>query len=312
MLRDRLGRWTSQQFDSLRQLTVVTDPLGHSTRYSWCTCGGLASITDPAGNVTGWQRDSQGRPTLKTYPDGKTTSYTYENSTSRLKTVTDALGQVKTYGYNDDDSLSGIAYSRTVNATSNVSLTYDANYPRLTSIGNGYGTYSYSYNPYVTDPYGSAATGAGQVSQITNSGLGNATIAYTYDALGRVTNRSINGSANSASWSFDAMNRVTSIGNVLGTFTPTYIDQGAGGGDKGTTRLASMTYPNGQVTNYSYFPTANDERLQEIKNVNPSGAVLSQFDYTYDARARSPRGSARPTATPPPATIWPTTRPASS
>jgi hypothetical protein len=40
------------------------------------------------------------------------------------------------------------------------------------------------------------------------------------------------------------MSRLTSINNsILGTFTPAYVDQGAGGGDKGTTRLASFTYP---------------------------------------------------------------------
>jgi RHS repeat-associated protein len=104
--------------------------------------------------------------------------------------------------------------------------------------------------------------------------------------LGRVTGRSINGSANAATWSYDAMSRVTSIANVLGTFTPTYVDQGAGGGDKGTTRLASVAYPNGQVTNYSYYSTTYDERLQEISNLNPSGANLSQFNYSYDSKGQ--------------------------
>jgi YD repeat-containing protein len=47
-----------------------------------------------------------------------------------------------------------------------------------------------------------------------------------------------------------------------------------------------MTYPNGQVTNYSYFSAAQDERLQTIQNLNSSSAVLSQFDYTYDAKGQ--------------------------
>ncbi len=121
---------------------------------------------------------------MKTYPDGTTTSYGYEPSTSRLKNATDALGQTKTYTYWDDDSLKSIAYSNTVNSTSSVSFSYDPNYPRLCTVGNGYGTYTYSYNPYITDPYGTATTGAGQVSQITNSGLSNSTVGYSYDALG--------------------------------------------------------------------------------------------------------------------------------
>ena len=44
-----------------------------------------------------------------------------------------------------------------------------------------------------------------------------------------------------------------------------------------------MSYPNGQVTNYSYFSTSGDLRLQEIQNLKPSSANLSKFDYTYDA-----------------------------
>ncbi len=59
LLRDRLGHWTQQQFDSLRQLVAVTDSNRHTTKYAWCTCGGLASITDPKGNLTSWLRDSQ-------------------------------------------------------------------------------------------------------------------------------------------------------------------------------------------------------------------------------------------------------------
>jgi RHS repeat-associated protein len=281
-LRDRLGNWTQQQFNSLRQLAAVTDPLGRTTKYQWCTCGALGSLTDAAGHVTSWLRDLQGRPMTKTYPDTSTETYTYEPSTSRLSTVKDALNQIKTYSYYDDNMLSGIAYTSAVHSTSNVSCYYDLNYPRLTSVG----TYAYSYNAYITDPFGSATTGAGRVSQITNSALGSSAVTYAYDALGRVTSRLINSTANASTWSYDAMSRVTSIVNPLGTFTPAYVDQGFSGGDKGTRRLVSFTYPNGQVTNYSYFSTTNDERLQDISNLNSSSAVISKFDYTYDAKGQ--------------------------
>jgi YD repeat-containing protein len=117
LIKDRLGNWTQQQFNSLEQLVAVTDPLGRTTKYSWCNCGSLGSVTDPNGNVTSWQRDLQGRPTSKTFPDSTTQTYTYETNTSRLKTVTDALSQVKTFSYNDDDTMSGVAYTASVNST---------------------------------------------------------------------------------------------------------------------------------------------------------------------------------------------------
>jgi hypothetical protein len=44
-----------------------------------------------------------------------------------------------------------------------------------------------------------------------------------------------------------------------------------------------VTYPNGRTSNYAYYPTSGDRRLQTIHHRYPSGATLSKFDYTYDA-----------------------------
>ena len=74
---------------------------------------------------------------------------------------------------------------------------------------------------------------------------------------------------------FDTLGRVSSISNVLGLFTNTYV--GA------TFRISSVSYPNGQGVSFSYFDTNNDVRLQTIANTNSSGDVISKFDYTYDA-----------------------------
>jgi YD repeat-containing protein len=60
----------------------------------------------------------QGRLTGKQYPDTSTVSYAYETTISRLKSVTDALSQVKTYSYAKDDRLTAIAYTAAVNPTS--------------------------------------------------------------------------------------------------------------------------------------------------------------------------------------------------
>jgi len=284
-LRDRLGHWTQQQFSPLRQLAQAIDPDGHRTQYQWCTCGALGSMTDPAGHVTSWTRDLQGRATQKTYADGLATTYTFENNTSRLKTVNDARGQTKTYTYFDDDSLKKIAYSGLT--TSTVNILYDTNYLRMTSVANGWGTVGYEYNAYVTDPYGTPTTGAGRVQKITNSVLGSsADVTCSYDELGRMTNRSINGSANSSTVAYDAMGRVTGITNPLGAFGYNYVDDAnalGSGNDKGAGRLASMTYPNGQVTNYSYYGNTGDQRLKTISNLDSSSAVISKFDYGYDA-----------------------------
>src|SRR5262249_26779891 len=133
-----------------------------------------------------------------------------------------------------------------------------------------------------TDPFAAPTTGGGRLQSVTNSVIPNSGITYTYDALGRTTNRSINGATNSITWGYDAMSRVTSEANALGTFTYTYVDD-TPGSSKGTTRLASIAYPNSQTTNFSWYNNLGDQRLQQISNLNPSSAILSQFGYTYDA-----------------------------
>src|SRR5437763_16965287 len=98
---------------------------------------------------------------------------------------------------------------------------------------DGTGATSYRYYP-VSNP---AAVGANQLQSL-DGALLNDTINYSYDQLGRVTNRSINGGSNSTTFVFDSLGRTSSEANKLGTFAYSY--------DTTTNRLIKMTYPNGQ------------------------------------------------------------------
>src|SRR5205807_6732546 len=100
------------------------------------------------------------------------------------------------------------------------------------------------------------------------------TITFAYDQLGRVTTRAINGTANSETWTFDSLGRVSTDVNKLGTFTNTYVGV--------TNRLSKVTYPGGASANYTYFPNSGNKHLQQIKNLSSKNALFSQFDYTYD------------------------------
>ena len=64
------------------------------------------------------------------------------------------------------------------------------------------------------------------------------TIAYSYEVLGRVTSRAINGVP--LVLTYDALGRVTQEVHALGTFLYGY--DGVSG------RLAMVTYPNGQTS----------------------------------------------------------------
>jgi RHS repeat-associated protein len=273
--RDRLGRWTYTMYDALRHPVLMSDALGRTTQYDWCTCGALNAITDGNGHNTSFTRDVQYRPTLKTYDDTSTTSYVYEAATSRLKSTTDAKTQRTNYTYFVDDNLNQISYTDTSgNAlnppTPSVNFTYDPNYNRVASMTDGTGTTIYGYNPITSTP----TLGAGQLASVAGP-LSNDTITYGYDEYDRVTNRSINGAANATSTVYDSLGRVTSVGTPLGSFNYSYVST--------TPRLDHTNYPNVQIAQYGYYPNTGDDRLQEIWNETSSGSTISKFDYTYNA-----------------------------
>ncbi len=268
--RDRLGRWSRKFYDVLRHVVATQDPLNRFVLYDWCICGSLEGITDPNGNITSWVRDIQGRVTDKIYPDSTSTHYTYESTTSRLKTTIDAMGQSTNYAYFGNNNLQQVSYTNAIHATPSVSYTYDANYNRLLTMTDGTGVTTYAYNPIASPP----ALGAGRLASI-DGPLGNDTITYSYDELGRSTNRSIDGAANAASVQYDSLGRVRNVSNPLGSFDYAYVNT--------TGRLDHVDLPNGQKAQYAYFDNLGDQRLREIKNLDPSNAVISQFDYTYNS-----------------------------
>lgn len=268
--RDRLGRWSRKWYDSLRRVIITQDSLYRITIYDWCNCGSLDSITDPNQNTTSWTRDVQGRVTDKVYSDQTSIHYTYENTTSRLKSTTDAKGQSTNYQYFIDNNLKQISYANAQIATPTVSYTYDTAYNRTKTMVDGTGTTTYGYNPVGVPP----ALGASRLASI-DGPLNNDTIAYSYDELGRTAGQSINGVANASSLVYDSLGRIQSAINPLGTFNYSYVNA--------TGRVDHVDLPGGQKAQYAYFDNLGDQRLKQIKNLNFSAGIISQFDYAYNA-----------------------------
>jgi RHS repeat-associated protein len=288
--RDRRGLWTYRRYNSNRQMDSITDPANRTTRYGWCTCGALASITDPKNQTTTFNRDLQSRVYQKVFQDGTTIDYLYDGqsapntagATSRLQSTTDAKSQRTNYSYFADDAVQQITYTGLagqplIPPTPTVTYTYDPLYRRVKTMVDGVGTTTYAYNPIAVPP----ALGAGQLASI-DAPLPNDTLTFAYDQLGRVTNRSINGAANSENWTFDSLGRVSTDVNKLGSFTNSYVGV--------TSRLSKIAYPGDASANFAYFPNAQDKRLQQIKNLNDDKHVkkqlISQFDYTYDVEGQ--------------------------
>ena len=84
---------------------------GHGLRH---TAEKVRLMTSPSASscspTLGWEYDLQGRVVKEVRADGKVTSYSYEPTTSRLKTRTDRRGVVTTYDYHKDNQLERLTY----------------------------------------------------------------------------------------------------------------------------------------------------------------------------------------------------------
>ena len=245
--------------DADRRLVSVTDPLGHATKYAYYEDGMLKSLTDANGHTMSWDIDVESRPVAKIYADGTATTYQYENTTSRLLSTTDALGQVTNYAYALDDEPAGITYVNTLNPTPTVTFTYDQYFPRLTQMTDGSGTTNYSYVRV-------GSLGALRLARETGP-LPNGTIAYGYDALGRVVGRGVGG-ASAETFQYDRIGRLVGHGDALGKFALAYLGE--------TGQLTGRALAGSSLTTaWSYLDNTGDRRLKSI--VNSFGR---EFDYT--------------------------------
>jgi RHS repeat-associated protein len=256
---DRLGRVTTYAFDADRRLTSVTEPITatttRTTSYDYYENGTLKDTTDANGNVTHWDIDVESRPTDKVYAFGtsqsKTETYTYAITTSRLKSITDALSQVKTFGYAKDDMITGLTYTNSVNPTPNITFAYDTYFPRMTSMVDSFGTTTYGYVSI-------GANGALGLKTVTPP-FNNSTLTLNYDSVSRFTGFSVAGTNDVVS--YDPTNRVATHTGPLGTFSYTYLGQ-----TNQITQRSLTVGSNTFTTSWGYDTNTNDRRLISITN----------------------------------------------
>jgi RHS repeat-associated protein len=160
---------------------------------------------------------------------------------------------------------------------------YDAYYNRIMRMHDGTGDTVYGYNPI--NP-GDANYGDGRLGAV-NSEASGALVAYTYDEYGRMKERTIDGANNTTTRSFDALGRIGSEVNPLGTFSYGYVGN--------TGRLSRVSNGQGFATEYGYHPIVpavagtgdGDLRLSAIKHYKNAGAAAgsgtidAEYDYHY-------------------------------
>jgi hypothetical protein len=165
-------------------------------------------------------------------------------TTSRLKSITDALGQTKNYSYTVDDQTAGIKYLNAVNPTPAVGFTYDPYFSRLTAMQDGTGMTTYTYVPI-------GRLGALRLAQESGP-LPNGKITYAYDALGRVVARTVSGTP-PETFAYDRIGRLVGHGNALGTFALAYL------GETGQPTQRQLV-GGGVATTWSYLSNMGDRR----------------------------------------------------
>lgn len=271
--RDRGGRVTGTAYNSVRQPVSVTDPAGGVTSLDWCACGSLRQLIDPLGRALTWEQDLMGRPTAKIYADRSRETYVYETTTSRLAAVIDPRGQARSYLYHLDDRIEALLYPTTagVSSTPVAWFSYDPAYPRMRAMTDGTGVTTYTYGVIGSG----LASDANRLIEV-HSTWTNSRIVFGYDEIGRLFTRSVDGAG--LAIQRDASARVAMLQNALGSFGYAYEGVSA--------RVSRVDLPNGQVAHGSYFGNAAERRLQQVRNLAPGGALLSQFDYAYDAAGR--------------------------
>lgn len=259
---DQAGLSTRYAYDALGRLTAVTDALGQVTRYSYDEQGNQLTQTDANGNTTRYGYDSLGRRISRTLPLGQTETYAYDQA-GNLTAKVDFNGLTTTYSYDAENRLA----SRS-GGGSFVGFEYTPT-GRRAAMSDGATSQRYYYD--------SRDRLVRKSVQWTTGGTGLfMELNYSYDAAGNVTSvnatnlqAGVNGGA-SVAYTYDALNRLSSVAdNSNGGVSTTYSYDPVG-------NLAGYSTPNGVSTSYTF------DRLNRLTQVQIARgqSALARYRYT--------------------------------
>jgi YD repeat-containing protein len=302
-VRDRLGYWTRFEYNGLRQVVRVLDPLLRETRYTYCGCGGPESVTrawgTPVAETTQYAYDYAGRLTLTIAPDGTTvtnvydrlgrliavqrpygsTTHTYDNL-GRLERVENAAGIVSELAYDDHDRILWQTDQHGVTVTN----AYDAlgRLLRRVTLANN-ATESWGYTAGVSGP--TAYTNQlGRVTRFDYDVLGRKTLEaqvgvftnqFTYTPAGDLATLA-DGKGNVTTWKYDAEGRVTEKWYQGQSTADLLYSYNANGWLAWRfTRTGSGANTNGYFTTYTYDAVGN---LLTVTYPAGTASITNQYD----------------------------------
>jgi YD repeat-containing protein len=251
-----LSRNTANQYDALNRLVQITDPGNGVTTLNYDVNDDLTAVIDPRSLTTGYAYNGFGNLIQQTSPDTGVTVNSYDSG-GNLATSTDARSQTGTY-------------------------TYDAR-NRVTQIAYGDQTITFGYD-----------SGMNGVSRLTSAGDANHTLAWTYDALGRVIGKTQTVGTGSSAMSKSVGYTYTN-GDLTSLVTPSgqTVTYGYTNGQvtsiavNGTALLSQVLYePFGPVTGWTWGNNTNEARVYDQDGNVTNLEAAEGFTYGYDSAFR--------------------------
>lgn len=239
MAVDPNGQKTSFYYDSLGRRIQTQQPpnTGSSTptvtQFGYDALDGLTSVVDPRNLTTTYTRDGLGQSRAQNSPDTGSSQFTYD-ANGNVLTSKDARGKVTTFTYDASNRVTNIAY------TSGTPTTFE---------------YDGGANP--------TPAAVGQITTMTDE---SGQTGYSYDALGRMTGKTVT-----------IAGRAFTVGYAWGE-SGSALD-----------KLTGITYPSGTQVVYSYdaFGSVSAITVNPVNATGqgPSGttiSLLSGVSYTAD------------------------------
>lgn len=172
---DAANHATTYTYDVLHRIYQVTQPEAAITTHTYDSQNHLKTVTDAEGHVTSFIFDDMGNLLNQTSPDSGSKQHRYDLNGNRIGS-TDANGVSATYGYDFLNRLTSIAFP---DAAQNIIYTYDQGTNgkgRMTAINDPSGSTSLEY-----DNQGRLA------KEIRNINSKTFTTSYTYDNDNRLS-----------------------------------------------------------------------------------------------------------------------------
>lgn len=277
-IRERAGRTTTLTYDASNRLAQITSPSGRSLTLAYDAQGRVTSVTAPDNTVIKYAYNATGMLTSVTWPDNSVRQYVYEDSRfpTALTGVIDEAGvRYATYAYDDQGRA---ITSELTGGTDRYQFQYQANgQTTVLTPDGGSSVYSFLKQNGVLLPTGVSApcptcgNTALSTSYDTNNnptsktGYDGSTTSYTYDTLGRETQR------------------IEGAGTANAKTTTTEWDPQQGSVSRMATpnKIEAFSYDaNGNLLSHTVTPTGDANGSQGF-GAAASGPV-QRTDWTYD------------------------------